>query len=167
MKFLLYSGIEKWCLCVWAHVFLPPECGGRNCEMGILRSLIYSRYHLFPSPYSLLSVPFQIKSSPLVWAFSTLGIQKGWKATPPSYEYATARGGEEAGEKTQQDIPREPACSGLWPAAPTLPRVLPKPTNNSARSPRPGSSAAAQNKGLELFLAREMWPLNSPAEPRG
>ena len=92
---LLRSGIEEGSVCACVR----PGCLGDwgATETGTLCLLTY----VTPSPPGpRLSVCFQMKSSPLRLDFINPEDSKEMQAAPPPYEYAAARGWEEALEES-------------------------------------------------------------------
>lgn len=75
-----------------------------------------------------------------------------------SFEYAKARGGEEAGEKLQEIQP-ELGCSGLTQAAPAS--AVPFWNQQTIALPGLGSPTGHKDGRVKLFITREMWHLNS------
>lgn len=98
---------------------------------------------LISPPSSRTFLPNQIFTLPS--ASSVLRIQMTWRATPPSYDYATARGGEEAREKS----PARKFNLGSPKRAPA----------GRARALRPGLRGPAYNSAAG--------GLGSPTRPRG
>lgn len=120
----------------------------------------------FISPPSSRSLSFQIKSSHFPpSASSTLRIQKRWRVTPPSYEYATSEGrGGSPGEKPCEEIQPGPPETGSRRLRPPSARVF----RGQDAIARPGAwevQLAPEEEPVDLVLAWEMWHLSSPSEP--